>query len=103
VNTTCCCQGDAPVNGKSASPPGRASRLVGLAEWLIPSAILALMPKCPACVAAYVALATGIGISMPTATYIRITLGVLCVAGLMYLVARSTRRAFLRMTTPLRA
>jgi hypothetical protein len=76
---------------------------VGVAQWIVPSVVLALMPKCPACVAAYVALATGIGISLPAATYIRTTLGVLCVAALMYLLARSTRRALLRMAMSARA
>jgi len=102
VNTTCC-QGAAAAKGKNAGSPGMASRLVGLAEWLIPSTILALMPKCPACVAAYVALATGIGILMPTATFIRYAMGVACVASLAFLLNRSIRRALLRVAPTIRA
>ena len=64
--------------------------------WIVPSATLALMPKCPMCVAAYVALATGIGISLPTATYMRATLVVLCVASLVFITARRLRSLIAR-------
>ena len=112
MNARSCCQVDsiAPdsqsnVDGAEdeVRPPGLARRCVGIAQWIVPSTVLALMPKCPACVAAYVALATGIGISLPAATLIRTTLGVLCVASLVFLLARLLRRTFLRMTPPFRA
>lgn len=72
----------------------------GVLRWLIPSTILALLPKCPACVAAYVALWTGIGLSVSTASYVRSALLVLCVASLIYLAAGSMRHWFgFRLTT----
>jgi hypothetical protein len=91
VNARHCCQistsaGNTP--GQPASPLHRGGEIAG---WIIPSATLILLPKCPACVAAYVALATGIGISLPTATWLRVMLLVACVALLLVLLARRLR------------
>ncbi len=59
-----------------------------IAGWVIPTATLALLPKCPACLVGYVAIATGMGISMTAATYLRFGLIVLCIGALAYFAAR---------------
>ena len=61
--------------------------------WVVPSAALVFMPKCPACVAAYVALLTGLGISVTTAGYLRIGLLTVCFGALAWLAARRIRRS----------
>jgi hypothetical protein len=50
------------------------------------------MPKCPACVAGYVALATGIGVSLNTASWVRTLLVAACVASIGLLTLRITLR-----------
>jgi hypothetical protein len=51
-----------------------------------------MIPKCPACLAAYVALATGIGISFSTATYLRMLLILACVGSIIFLAAKKLKR-----------
>ena len=57
---------------------------------IVPGVGLLLVPKCPACVAAYVAAVTGIGVSLPMAAGIRWGLIILCVVALGVVAVRWT-------------
>ena len=96
VNARRCCQIKMRAGDDARRPAPRLRRGGELAGWLVPSATLALLPKCPACVAAYVALGTGIGISLPTATSLRAMLVAVCVASLVFISARRVQRFFAR-------
>ncbi|MGB8466929.1 MAG: hypothetical protein WCE49_18430 [Terrimicrobiaceae bacterium] len=99
VNVRSCCQIKTRAGDNARRPASRLRRAGEIAGWLVPSAALALVPKCPACVAAYMALATGIGISLPTATYLRAMLVILCVASLAFVAARRLRSLAARGVT----
>jgi hypothetical protein len=59
------------------------------------TALLVLIPKCPMCVAAYIALVTGVGVSVSTAAHLREGMIVLCVAALGYQVVKYACRIVL--------
>jgi hypothetical protein len=63
--------------------------LLGIA---MPAIGLALMPKCPACVAAYIAIGAGVGVSLTAASYLQTAAMALCGAMLLYFVVRAIRR-----------
>lgn len=91
----CCETGTPPAGSKinsstviarNASRPTFLRKCMHTARWILPGTILALLPKCPICFAAYVALGTGIGLSVTAATYLRTGLLALCLGSLCYLV-----------------
>jgi hypothetical protein len=61
-------------------------------HWTVPAFVLAAMPKCPACFAAYLAAATGLGLSSPAVAKVRMGVIVLCLAALGYLAFRAIAR-----------
>jgi hypothetical protein len=67
-------------------------RCAGTAGWVVPASLLALLPKCPVCVAAYVAAATGLGISVAAAAALRTAVLVLSVLLLTYSTVAAVKK-----------
>jgi len=57
-----------------------------------PAAVLVLLPKCPACIAAWLAVGAGLGVSIPAAATLRMVILGSCVACLVLVAARQAFR-----------
>lgn len=85
------------ADGK-AHPP-RVARFAW-AKCSLPTIILALLPKCPACLAAYLALGTGISFSVAAASALRTLLIVSCVVALAWVLVSTLLSAWRRRALP---
>ena len=88
MRNECCCHDRSDVPAARQSWTRAVRRAV---SWIVPSVVLAAMPKCPVCVAAYVALFTGCGISLATASSLWWVVVTGCVGTLVYLAAQTLR------------
>ena len=66
-------------------------RLQHMVKCAVPGTVLVLLPKCPVCMAAWISVGTGFGISVSAAGYLRISLIVLCIISLSYFVISRMR------------
>ena len=62
------------------------------APWVAPTAVLLLTPKCPLCLAAYIAAATGVSMSLSAAGLLRTGMIVGSVAALLCLTTIAALR-----------
>ena len=90
MNSRRCCQ-EHPPSGETRVPSAM-KRIAGALEWAIPGVIVVAMPKCPACVAAYIALATGVGISFTAAAQLRMLVLVLSLTALTWFAIKALGR-----------
>ena len=99
-----CCSSDEPAAPDIAPPESGSNatswtrRFATLLQWALPVTTLTLMPKCPGCVAGYVLLLTGLGVSVTAASAMRWSLIAISIAALAYLAFRTARRAFAGVT-----
>lgn len=93
----CMCRRNAASPTASLGERRLARRTRGAAAWALPSIALALVPKCPLCIAAYLAIGGGLGMSLTTATHLRTALVWLCWSVLGLLAVRLMMR-FVRGT-----
>jgi hypothetical protein len=90
----CCEQGPSmaviPLDNRPApATKGGATvfrRCRDVAVWILAGSAFALIPKCPACLAAWIAIATGFGVSFATASALQTALYAISIVSLACLV-----------------
>ena len=88
------------MTGQCCTGEGRshhlARRRAGPAASILSGAVLVLLPKCPLCLAAWLTVATGIGVSAATAGRVRELMVVLWLAAVVLVAAQTIRRRVFR-------
>jgi hypothetical protein len=82
-----CANGPQTMVGGAGAPPYR--RFLNFLGWIVPTAILALLPKCPVCVAGYAVIGTSVGFSLSQFAQLRLALIGLCVVSLLFVGTKS--------------
>jgi hypothetical protein len=88
MNSPRCCQRKLNCGDDARQQKTWLRRVRGNVGLVLPAALLALMPKCPMCLAAYVALGTGFTMSGSSAHILLRTLAALCIGTLALCVTR---------------
>ena len=88
MNSLHCCQRESRIGSDADQQASGPRRVKGVAGLILPSILLVLMPKCPVCLAAYVALCTGVTMSFSSAHILLRTLIALCIGTLALCVVR---------------
>ncbi len=79
MNSLHCCQRKSRPGDDMRQHETCLRRARGVAGLILPGALLALMPKCPMCLAAYVAFCTGFTMSWSSAHILMRSLTALCI------------------------
>ena len=88
MNRPHCCQRKLHTSRDARQQRTWSRRVREVAGWLVPGAVLALMPKCPMCLVAYVALCSGLTMTSSSAHILMRTLTALCIGTLALCVVR---------------
>jgi len=88
MNLPHCCQRKPHTRRDARQQRTRRGRIREVAGWILPGALLALMPKCPMCLVAYVALCSGLTLSYSSAHMLMRMLTALCLGTLALCVVR---------------
>ena len=88
MNSAFCCQRKPRAEDAAPRQKTRLGRVSEAAGWILPGSLLALLAKCPLCLAAYVALGTGLTLSCSSARILLRALTALCLGTLALCIVR---------------
>src|ERR1700739_4326753 len=88
LNQMRCCEAQQAARRGLAARPLAARPWRSAGSCVGSGAMLVLLPKCPMCIAAYLAVWTGAGIAAPIAGHLRFVMMAISVVSLTFLVVR---------------